>query len=236
MDERSIPELLKTGMIWARESVPVVVREGGHASSIAGHSVNGAAEDVTDLHAVFIKELALSRIPARGELHLFAYTRYRLYVNGQYAGRGPSRFQNQRPEYDTRDIAQFLRAGRNRIAVLVHRDAPTGRIMYHDPGFAAVFEWGEAGSKQNRIASDATWRAKPEMSFGPRDTAWSAMSRAGTGGAASTGRIRTTMPAAGLFPFQCSGPASFHFGCEQRPCRLRRKESGIPAASRSLSR
>ncbi len=171
--ELPVPDLLKTNMIWAGESVTVPVKEGGPASSIAGQTSASPANEA-DLHTVFIKDLSLAKSPARADLHLFAYTRYRLYVNGQYAGRGPSRFQNQRPEYDTRDIAQYLRTGKNRIAVLVHRDAPTGRIMHHDPGFAAVLEWGAPGDTK-RIATDATWRGKPDLSFGPRDKAWSSL-------------------------------------------------------------
>ena len=173
--EPSIPEALLAGMIWASESAPILVGEGGSNSSIAGPKPEGAAASETDEHAAFIKDVSLAQIPTSAQLHLFAYTRYRLYVNGQYAGRGPSRFQNQRPEYDTRNILPLLSTGRNRIAVLVHRDAPTGRIMHHDPGFAAVLEWTEPGGLRKELGTDATWRARPELSFGPRDKAWSSI-------------------------------------------------------------
>lgn len=172
MKECSVADLLKTNVVWASESIPVPLREGGAASAIAGQ---GSPESEADLHAVFLKDLSLSRTPATAELHLFAYTRYQLYVNGHYAGRGPSRFQNQRPEYDTRDIAQYLRTGRNRVAVLVHRDAPTGRIMHHDPGLAAVLDWSEPGGARKRIITDATWRGRADLSFGSRDRAWSSV-------------------------------------------------------------
>ncbi|MGC8549408.1 MAG: alpha-L-rhamnosidase N-terminal domain-containing protein [Acidobacteriaceae bacterium] len=127
-----------------------------------------------DQHAVFIREFDLDSVPAGASMRIFAYTRYRLYVNGVYVGRGPSRFQNQRPEYDTRDIGGQLRPGKNTVAVLVHRDAPTGRIMRHAPGFAAMLTLGE-GSDAATIASDANWRALPDLSFGPREEAWASI-------------------------------------------------------------
>lgn len=159
-------------MIWSRESIPVSNIQDGHESSIAGPINAPNRAGLVDLHTVFRKEITLSDTPVRAWLHLFAYTRYRLYVNGQYVGRGPSRFQNQRPEYDTRDIAAFLTHGRNVIAVLVHRDAPTGRIMLHDPGFAALLEWRANGGSTRTIVTDKSWLAKPDLSFGSRTRAW----------------------------------------------------------------
>ena len=175
MEKQSIPDLLQSGMVWTSESAPVPVRRDGRASAIAGSASGTKAPGAVDQHAIFTKELSLSHVPALAELHLFAYTRYRLYVNGQYVGRGPSRFQNQRPEYDSRNIAQFLQTGRNVIAVLVHCDAPTGRIMHHDPGFAAVFEWSDPGGVRRRIVTDTSWRAEPDLSFVSRDEAWSSI-------------------------------------------------------------
>jgi hypothetical protein len=71
-----------------------------------------------------------------------------LYVNGNYMGRGPSRYQNQRPERDSRDIRRALHSGINTIVVLVHRDVPTGRIMSHDAGFVATLEFAIGGRKE----------------------------------------------------------------------------------------
>jgi alpha-L-rhamnosidase len=149
----------------------VPLQEGGQADAIAS-----PAETIPtpDLHSVFAKELHLDESPSSALLHLFAFTRYRLYVNGVYVGRGPCRFQNQRPEYDTRDIRTHLNPGRNAIVVLVHRDAPTGRIMKHAPGFIAALEMVQSGKRQV-IRTDATWRSMPERSFGSRTQAWSSI-------------------------------------------------------------
>jgi hypothetical protein len=163
--------LLTAKMIWCAESVSVPLVANGPASKIASSSEGHPVVRVPDLHVVFAREVFLDEVPSEASIRLFCYTRYRLYINGVYCGRGPSRFQNQRPEYDTREIASALRKGRNVIAVLVHRDAPTGRIMRHDPGFAAVVQIGRGLAAQT-IASDANWLSRTDLSFDPRDEAW----------------------------------------------------------------
>ena len=168
------PHLLTAQMIWNAGVVPIPLKTNGPASRIASSSAGHKAIEVSDLHAVFAREFHLDTLPSKALIRLFCYTRYRLYVNGIYCGRGPSRFQNQRPEYDERSIAAFLRRGRNVVAVLVHRDAPTGRIMNHEPGLAAVVVLGDGGSA-TCISTNPSWRSMPERSFGPRDQAWSSI-------------------------------------------------------------
>ena len=42
------------------------------------------------LHVGFRWEIFLPAAPSQARLHLFAYTRYQLFVNGEYVGRGPN--------------------------------------------------------------------------------------------------------------------------------------------------
>jgi len=167
-------ESLAAQMIWCADAVPVPLKANGPAAGIASSSDGHPRVETPDLHAAFAREFTLNSAPVDASIRIFAYTRYRLYVNGAYCGRGPCRFQNQRPEYDTRPIGAALRPGRNTIAILVHRDAPTGRIMRHDPGLAAVVEIAEKSGKQV-IETDVRWLATPELSFGPRDEAWASI-------------------------------------------------------------
>ena len=166
--------LTSAQIIWSATASPVAIQSGGVAAHIASSSSGSSTSAVPDLHCVFAKEITLSAIPSHAILHLFAFTQYRLYVNGSYIGRGPSRYQNQRPEYDSRDIRHWLQPGRNIVVVLVHRDAPTGRIMRHDPGFVAALEM-TLGGKRQVIATDSSWLSMPELSFGPRAQAWSSI-------------------------------------------------------------
>ena len=103
-------------VIWCANARPVDLLSGGKAEGIASSS-NGSSRDRTlDIHCVFAKEFMVNAAPSKAVIHIFAFTRYRLYVNGVYVARGPSRYQNQRPEYDSRDIGPQLRIGRPRGA------------------------------------------------------------------------------------------------------------------------
>lgn len=127
------------------------------------------------VHVGFRRSFELASAPAQAQLNLFAYTRYQLFVNGEYVGRGPNRFENRRPEYDSWDIASRLHAGSNVIAVLVHRDWPgkssggfgrtLSRIRRHEPGFTAQLELADGG-KKTIINTDESWRAFVESGFG----------------------------------------------------------------------
>jgi alpha-L-rhamnosidase len=159
-------------VIWSAASETVQLQ--GAAAGIASSSEARPQGVTGDLHCVFAREISLSAVRSHAILHLFAFTRYRLYVNGIYMGRGPSRYQNQRPERDSRDIRRALHSGRNTIVVLVHRDAPTGRIMSHDPGFVASLEL-TIGGRTEIIPTDSSWLSMPERSFGPRAQAWASI-------------------------------------------------------------
>jgi hypothetical protein len=166
--------LLTAQMIWSAQSAPIPLKPNGPAAGIASSSTGHPPVPTPDLHTIFAKEFTLDAVPTLATIRLFAYTRYRLYINGVYYGRGPSRFQNQRPEYDTLEITGALHAGRNLIAVLVHRDAPSGRIMRHEPGFAAIVQLTHEKMEQN-ISTDPSWLSQPDLSFGPRDEAWASI-------------------------------------------------------------
>ena len=53
-------------------------------------------------------------------LHLFADSRYRLWVNETFVAYGPGRFVTASPEYDSHDLTEFLRWGENLIRVEVN--------------------------------------------------------------------------------------------------------------------
>jgi alpha-L-rhamnosidase len=129
------------------------------------------------LHCGFRRDFELAEIPAEATLRLFAYTRYQLYVNGQYVGRGPNRYENKRPEYDDWDLRSRLRKGRNVVAMLVHRDySPAissdfsvcgfSRIELHEPGLAARLELLQANGRKTVIATDSQWRGFREPTYG----------------------------------------------------------------------
>ena len=90
-------------------------------------------------------------------LYLFADTRYRLWVNGQFVAAGPARFVTGFPEYDEVDVGPWLRAGANCVAVEAHayngssyQTMPDGR-----DGFIA---WGKCGAVD--FCTPGEWRVR----------------------------------------------------------------------------
>jgi hypothetical protein len=84
-----------------------------------------ATERRAGAHGLFRKTFALERPPARVPARLTADSRYVLFVNGQEAFRGPVRSQPRRMHYDLLDLAPYLKAGENVIAVHVKYYGPT---------------------------------------------------------------------------------------------------------------
>lgn len=168
-------------MIWTDRLVPIPLLQAPHAPSKHASEVlppppcTSTPKVTTDLHSAFRTEFQLDTLPVSALLHLFTFTRYRLYVNGAYVGRGPSRYQNQQPEYDTRDLLHLLQPGKNVVALLVHRDAPTGRIMSHAPGLTVVLALMDASGQRRELCSGTSWRSIPEASFLSRNNAWASI-------------------------------------------------------------
>ena len=107
-------------------------------------------------------------------LHVFADSRYMLWVNGVHVARGPCRFNPKRPEYDSHDVRALLRAGANSLVALVHHYGPgvvNGRIMAHAPALAArlVVDGVAAGG------TNASWRASDATEYRPSPAAWSSI-------------------------------------------------------------
>ncbi len=88
----------------------------------------------------FVRDFSLAEMPLEFPFHLFADTRYRLRVNGEFVAAGPGRFVTQYPEFDSFDLVSQLKVGENRIEVEVNfygassfQSMPDG-----EPGFIAA--------------------------------------------------------------------------------------------------
>lgn len=103
-----------------------------------------------------------------GNLCISADSRYRLYVNGVYLGRGPCRSDLQHYVYERYGLTGKISAGRNLIAAEVlffGNEGPAGE-MHDRPG---LIMWGEIRDEKNRVVcqikSDREWKAKRDGSF-----------------------------------------------------------------------
>ncbi|OQA41735.1 MAG: Bacterial alpha-L-rhamnosidase [Chloroflexi bacterium ADurb.Bin325] len=112
----------------------------------------------------FRKTFHLDRVPERVPARITADSRYLLFVNGQEVFRGPIRSQPRRLTYDLFDLAPYLRAGENTIAVfVVYYGSPRS---FWQPAIAAgtlgqvgmmVFE-ADLGPAHGWLVSDTSWR------------------------------------------------------------------------------
>ena len=124
-------------------------------------------------YVAFRKNFTLPDEPGPATLHLFADSRYILWVNDSYVLRGPCRFDPKRPEYDSVDLRPFLRKGTNCLVVLAHHyaGAINGRIKQHVPGLTARLD--VAGKELLR--TDDSWRCSQNTEYRPSPGAWSSI-------------------------------------------------------------
>jgi hypothetical protein len=114
----------------------------------------------------FRRTLNLPAVPAAASLCIFADARYMLWINGVYVARGPSRFDPKRPEYDTLDVARYLRAGANVVAVLVHAGLSNYRFIKHTPGLGIALS-AMVDGRSARFKTDSAWRSSATTRFAP---------------------------------------------------------------------
>lgn len=149
------------------------------ADDEVGHALQAAmiwapsAPPEQQAYVAFRKRFTLTDAAAPATLHIFADSRYMLWVNGNYVLRGPCRFNPKRPEYDSVDLRPFLRPGTNVLVALAHHyaGAINGRIMRHEPGLTARLE--VAGKEILR--TDASWRCNRNTEYRPSPEAWSSI-------------------------------------------------------------
>lgn len=116
-----------------------------------------------NVFAFFLRRFRLDAVPGAVPFHLFADSLYRLRVNGEICGFGPARFLPAYPEYDSYDLAPFLRAGENTVLVEINsRGAPSFQAVISRGGFIAA-----GGSGALDLGTPGDWRVA-------RSDAWDA--------------------------------------------------------------
>lgn len=122
--------------------------------------------DLAECYLNFRVDLKLGKAPKQALLHLTADSRYRLWINGTFIGRGPERSWPSSMAVDARDVAGHLQPGRNRIAVQVYSPGYSHFAHVHRAA-CGLIGWLKVDG-ETRLVSNRDWRVK-------RDTSWSAM-------------------------------------------------------------
>ena len=117
-----------------------------------------------NVFCLFLRCFRVDTVPASVPLHLFADSLYRLRVNGEVVGFGPARFLPAWPEYDSYDLARFLRVGANTVLVEVHsRGVACFQAVASRGGFVAAGRTRLAGGSELDFATPGDWRVcRPE--------------------------------------------------------------------------
>ncbi|NLF03134.1 MAG: family 78 glycoside hydrolase catalytic domain, partial [Anaerolineales bacterium] len=100
---------------------------------------------------------------------IFADTRYQLFINGRFVGRGPAPFDPRYARYDRYTPVELLREGENVIGVLgCYYGNPTGDcIPYTGGGMVFQGELTLSGGRTVVVGSDESWRCKPATCWFP---------------------------------------------------------------------
>jgi len=140
-----------------RVYLPLVLSSGGfdRAQAIWPHPEIPAPHEV----ALFRRTFTLPEPAHRATLSIFADTRYEVWVDGLWVGRGPARFSRTHREYDVYHLSE-LAAGDHRIAVLVQWAPNQRRSESLTPYLKARLEATDAqGQVLTVVQTDSTWKA-----------------------------------------------------------------------------
>src|SRR5262249_3373886 len=103
---------------------------------------------------LFRKSFDLARKPRKAVLRITADAEYRLFINGEYVGRGPAPNPPAHVSVDEIDVAKVLRDGKNVIGVIVyHLGIPSFPRILGRAGLIA-----ELDLPNEKLATDSTWR------------------------------------------------------------------------------
>ncbi len=125
------------------------------------------AFDLNEAYLCFRSPAAwqLSAVPDQADLFITADSRYKLWINGQFVTRGPSRSFPHNQFVDQLDVTAYLREGTNTLAVQVYQ-----------PGYShfAYVHRGAAGllahlvcDGETAFVSNLDWRFQRDHSFNP---------------------------------------------------------------------
>jgi hypothetical protein len=114
----------------------------------------------------FRRQFELPAAPGHATLRLFADSRYQLFINGQYVGRGPCRSDPRWQYFDELEVAPYLRAGANVIAVQVlFFGYGTGQSIDRIPALLVEgqIDCGAAGAVT--VIADDGWKCAKAAAF-----------------------------------------------------------------------
>ncbi|MFN5999319.1 MAG: hypothetical protein ACK47Z_19660 [Paracoccaceae bacterium] len=122
--------------------------------------------DLRDVYVNFRTDILVAAVPKQAVLRLSADSRYRLWVNGVFVGRGPERSWPSSMAVDEREVGNLLRPGVNRIAVQVYSPGHS-HFAYVHRGACGLIGWLEVDGEVV-LKTGPGWKAKRDRSWSDR--------------------------------------------------------------------
>jgi len=118
--------------------------------------------DLHEAYLVFTADLTLPTVPLEANLHLSADSRYRLFINGNYVGRGPERSWPTAMAVDSLPIS--LRQGQNRIWVEVYCPGYSNFAHVHRAA-CGLIAWLDVNGETLLTTNRENWRVRRDLSW-----------------------------------------------------------------------
>jgi alpha-L-rhamnosidase len=127
-------------------------------------AVPGAGENTPGLY-LFRKAITLESAPEKFEVRVSADNRYKLYINGTLVSLGPALGDIEHWNYETVDLAPYLKRGENIVAAKVWNEGdlkPVSQFSYRT-GF--ILQGTDEATKV--LNTNTSWRCIRDMSYTP---------------------------------------------------------------------
>jgi alpha-L-rhamnosidase len=124
-------------------------------TAIWAHNVSPAAHEV----ALFRYKFTLNKALQDSELHLFADTRYEVWLDGNLVGRGPARFSRTLHEYDVYPLDD-LSPGEHLLAVLVQWAPNLRRSESSQPHLLGHIQGENSGEVFTPVRTGPWWKCQ----------------------------------------------------------------------------
>jgi alpha-L-rhamnosidase len=124
-------------------------------------------------HAIIIfrKNFDLQSKPSSFVIHLSADNHYRLFVNGKYVLRGPARGDLSHWFYETIDIAQFLKSGKNTVAAEVINWGPKRSFTLFSQMTSFILQ-GDTENEKVVNTSGGSWKCFHNKAIAAKNIDW----------------------------------------------------------------
>jgi len=126
--------------------------------------VPGSGENTPGLY-LFRKTLSLETIPESFEVYVSADNRYKLYVNEKLVSLGPAWGDIQHWNYETVDLAPFLKSGENIIAAKVWNEGELKAVAQFSYRTGFIVQGTSEETKV--INTNETWKCIQDRSYTP---------------------------------------------------------------------